>query len=454
MPTPSLVNIPFITAPNVLFSQIPESGAGDFTVTRATTPDAGRSTRVNAAGLIELVPDNIARLDYPLGGGCPALLVEPLAQNTLQRSSEFENAYWGKQDGANVTLNDAISPDGTLNADRINLVSGSLISRVERAGLAYLASTDYTLSFFLKNIALTAGQTFAIRLEGSGDFNLVGTVTLFSNTISVALSGTAVTGFVSGSEKSTVENYGNGWYRYSISLRTGTTAGNATVYLITNVDANRSFHAWGAQLEASSVPTSYILTTTAAVTRSAEQIRRANVSSLIGQTEGTIYLEVEAPTATNDVVAIQRQTLGTSLASGDYIMLQKTPTNLYRFVVAVGGSLSFTITQSAPPTTSFVKIAMAYRGTSSASSAFFINGTQVGSDNTTTFSFPPSIQNIEFVGNQLVGAQTIRIRAFTLYPTRLSNVDLVNITAPAGSFWWGINMPTKLWGTATNEIWG
>ena len=88
MSTPSLLNIPYLYKAGTLYSQIPESGAGDFTVSRTTTV-ANRSTRINKDGLIELVNDNVPRLDYPLGGavnGCPALLVEPSAQNLLQRS--------------------------------------------------------------------------------------------------------------------------------------------------------------------------------------------------------------------------------------------------------------------------------------------------------------------------------------------------------------------------------
>lgn len=445
MSTPSLLNIPYRVKGGVssglLYSQIPETGAGDFTVTRATTPTAGQSTRINSQGLIELVPNHVARLDYPLGGavnGCPALLVEPSAQNLALQSADF-NTTWQSINSATVNTNTAISPDGTQNADTINLAAVSN-SRV-RQSITLANSTTYTISCFYKNIALTAGETFRMRFDNGAsspnNFVAAALIDLALGTATYTLTGTSGTGF-SGTATGRVDNYGNGWYRVLLTFTVGSAGGGLGSFEVgyVNTATARSFYAWGAQLEASSVPTSYIPTTTAAVTRSAEQIRRANVSSLIGQTEGTIYLEVEAPTANNDVVVIQRQTLGTSLTSGDYIMLQKISTNLYRFIVVVGGSISFSITQSAPPTTSFVKIAMAYRGSSPASSAFFINGTQVGSDNTTTFSFPPSIQNIEFIGNQLVGAQTIRLRAFGIYPTRIPNtagagvLSLATLTAP------------------------
>jgi hypothetical protein len=84
---PSLEIVPAKYNGSTLLSQIPIDGTGDFTVTRATTPTADRSTRVNALGLIETVADNVPRLDYPIGGGCPALLVEPAATNSIRNNS-------------------------------------------------------------------------------------------------------------------------------------------------------------------------------------------------------------------------------------------------------------------------------------------------------------------------------------------------------------------------------
>ena len=77
---PSLLIVPARFKSGKLYSQIPTSGAGDFTVSRALNT----ATRVNASGLIESVASGIPRLDYFASGGtvgCPALLVEPAATN-------------------------------------------------------------------------------------------------------------------------------------------------------------------------------------------------------------------------------------------------------------------------------------------------------------------------------------------------------------------------------------
>ena len=134
LPSLEIVPAKYNVSTNTLLSQIPIDGTGDFTVTRATSPTTGQSTRVNALGQIELVADNVPRLDYPIGGGCPALLVEPSAVNYLLRSQEFDNASWGKSaSGINTLIgtngieaNVAISPDGAQNADRANFILNKL----------------------------------------------------------------------------------------------------------------------------------------------------------------------------------------------------------------------------------------------------------------------------------------------------------------------------------------
>jgi hypothetical protein len=78
----SLVVTPNGYKAGTLYSIKPTSGAGDMTVVRATT-----ATRVNSAGLIESMANNVPRLDYT-DSTCPRLLLEPQRTNLLHiRSS-------------------------------------------------------------------------------------------------------------------------------------------------------------------------------------------------------------------------------------------------------------------------------------------------------------------------------------------------------------------------------
>jgi len=60
----------------------------------------------------------------------------------------------------------------------------------------------------------------------------------------------------------------------------------------------------------------------------------------------------------------------------------------------------------------------------------FINGTQIGSTNTTGFSFNAALNNISFIGNMVTGTKPTRIRAIALYTERLTNEQLAALTAP------------------------
>jgi hypothetical protein len=272
-----------------LFTALPTDTSADPTVTRA----GNTATRINSSGNIETVVANRGRISYRLGTNkCPNLLVERTEENLLQFTEDFSNAYWGKQSGANVVSNTVIAPDGTLTADTLNLVSGTSVSRLERASIPVLNNTYYTFSFFVQNIALTSGQTFQIRLEGTG-FDVRGTVDLANKTNTVSVSGTVGTGYVSGSQRANLFEYNSLWSIITVSLQTGSAAaGNATVYLITNVDANRSFYIWGAKFAANSIYTSYIpRLTAAAVTRNADAITKTGISAIIPQTKGGLFFD-------------------------------------------------------------------------------------------------------------------------------------------------------------------
>jgi len=211
MSTPSLLNIPYLYKAGTLYSQIPESGAGDFTVTRATTPTAGRSTRINKNGLIELVADNVPRLDYPLGGavnGCPALLVEPSVQNLLQRTEEFNDAYWSKSFGT-VTQDETTAPNGLTTADKYVVNNGQPLNSPIIRSFTFAINTAYTLSLFVKKADY---NTASIRLNTTE-------TGLVTNSFNLA-TGTAT--------NNQIQNYGNGWYRVWVTFTTAATVTNGS----------------------------------------------------------------------------------------------------------------------------------------------------------------------------------------------------------------------------------
>jgi hypothetical protein len=265
-----------------LYSIKPTSGAGDLDVVRATG-----ATRVNASGLIETVANNVPRLDYPPLGGCPSILVEPQSTNLLLRSQEFDNAYWLKSAAGTgaapvVTSNAGISPDGTMNADRVvmNLNGGTSagdISYIQSPPIT--SSVENNRSIFLKSF------------DGNN-------YTLF-------FGGTAPPSSVVGIEVTA------DWQRFDLNhVPSGTTTNivcglrNATGVIVSDT---ADILYWQAQLEQGTTATSIIPTVGSAVTRNADVISKTGVSDLIGQTEGSVYCEflISKTTKTNqDVIML------------------------------------------------------------------------------------------------------------------------------------------------------
>ena len=95
----SLVTIPSGYKSGVVYSQVPTSGAGDLDFTRAST-----ATRINSSSLIESAASGVPRLDYPIGGGCPSLLLEPQRTNI----SNYIESGNGNFQTADVTLTTSI----------------------------------------------------------------------------------------------------------------------------------------------------------------------------------------------------------------------------------------------------------------------------------------------------------------------------------------------------------
>jgi hypothetical protein len=214
----------------------------DLTVTRATS-----ATRVNANGLIETVASNVPRIDYS-GGGCPSILVEPQRTNLFLYSEQIDNAIYVKSN-VSVTTNSIVSPDGSTTADLCNYTnaSNSLIASAINS-----INSNYTVSVFAKK---GTGNILRIR-----EVFYFGTSTVFNLDLGTVLTGAGK-----------IENYGNGWYRCSITQSYSNIETNIQWSFDSNTNIN-NLYLWGAQVEAGSYATSYIPTTSAIVTRNADVI--------------------------------------------------------------------------------------------------------------------------------------------------------------------------------------
>ena len=416
---PSLLIVPYRSKTGKLYSQIPTSGAGDFNVTRNTT-----ATRFNSAGLLESVASGIPRLDYYTSGGtagCPALLVEPLGTNLArfvnQMTAQDTPAASG---GMTITTGstDFLAPDGT-SGSITKYVGGAASGTTQYAyytggGIVASVSGAHTYSLFVRRGATNPLNFCALGIENYAGGS--GTIYSYFN----LASGTALTAGAS------VQNYGNGWYRLTTppyTLAAGDLNGTLSFFMAEgNGDLswpvsgalNLTAYTWGSQFEAGSIATSYIPTTTGTGSRSADVISVSGaVSGSIGQTEGTIYVEVVLRS-----LDIARRIFGISDGTASNRIALTMAASELRVIKDGATTLLPTATSAGT-----LKVALAY---SSAGLAISVNGSAVVTNATSGVG----TYNRVDLGQTEAGAAQFndRIRAVSLYTTRLTNPELATLT--------------------------
>ena len=429
--SPSLLIVPARFKTGKLYTQIATTSAGvvlgssgDFNVTRATT-----ATRFNSAGLIESVASGVPRLDYYTSGGtagCPALLVEPSSQN-VALNSENTSTSWtlganlssGYVDVIGVSGNtlSVITSGSSLNAGAGRLIRGSSASIV--------SGTTYTFSFFMKKTGThTIGayrMPFANGDIGSG-FDVSGS---FS---SDSLYNTGVT-----SRTRRIEQWGTDVYR-CIETFTATASGAVSFIGFAPVSAINSQNnpAVGAgiafaapQLEVGSVPTTFIPTTAAAVTRNADVVTLSGaVSGCIGQTEGTIYAEVDLRASASSSA---RRIVNMRVDGSNLLSLEIPTAGTSVEFVAVSGGSSVGATASGI-TTGIYKIAVGYNSAASGT-VLYVNGTLRDTKTIAIPNLSAAVLGLGVRGDGSAGTQfNDRIRAAALYTTRLTDSELAALT--------------------------
>jgi hypothetical protein len=354
-------------------------------------------------------------LDFPIGSGCPALLVEPAATNLVQRSEEFSDAYWTKG-RTTTTANTSVAPNGTTTAETLtDDTTASATHRIFSSNVSVVSGTSYATSCFLKaGTSTRAEMILADSLEASIGI----TATVFDLSAGTIISGSG-----------RIENYGNGWFRCT-NTGTSNTTGNGRVFIYLYNSANQrtytgtatnTFFLWGAQLETGSVATSYIPTVAATATRNADVIVDTAVSSLIGQTAGTLYAEVNLTEWTNAkrIFAISNGTQDNRIA----FLINST--NRIRALVTQAGATQADINTSTGLANGVYKIALAYAANDF---VLYVNGSQIGTDTNGTV---PACTDV-YLGKLETSSATLqlndRIRAAALYTTRLDNATLSYLT--------------------------
>jgi hypothetical protein len=433
MPTPSLILVPARFKTGKLYTPVATTSgglvlgaSGDFNVTRATT-----ATRVNASGFIESVASGIPRLDYYTSGGtagCPALLVEASGSNGILNSQNTATSWTL---GASLTSGyvDVIGVSGnnlTVAVSGSGIGSDAGVLRRTSNNVALASGSTYTLSFLLKKTGTHTIAGYYAVITGAAAGNLGAGFDVSGSFSSGQIYNTAGTT----NRIRRVEQWGTDVFRCSETF-TMTASGTLTQLGLgpTTAVSNPAHPAVGLgiafaapQIELGAIPTSFIPTTTGSVTRNAEVVTLSGaVSGCIGQTEGTIYAEVDVRNFTNGnrIVCLSNGT------SSNRIILQKGANSTLQAIVTNAASAVVDISTASGGTAGIYKIAIGYKQNDF---AVYVNGSQTGTDNT---GGVPACNQI-FIGKTETTATNNqlndRIRSAAIYTTRLTNAELAALT--------------------------
>ena len=339
------------------------------------------------------ITNDMPRLDYSGGASCPSLLMEGERRN-LVTQSEYYGA-WTTIGTATFTANYGASPEGVNNAYRFEATSGTRGGKF--VTISVLSGTTYTLSIYAKSLS----GTQKIRIGADDGCSTPQGAQTFDVTTE--------------------------WQRFSITIASTQTSWNlfldnvesGTACTGTYLDADLLIY--GFQCEAGSNSTSYIPNygLVAGATRTADAAYKTGISSLIGQTEGTLFVEVDY---TNTGESQTYITISDGTINNRITLSYSLTLNCLNAFARVGGSTQALMTSATSPANGIKKIAVAYKLNDY---RFYINGTEVAVDSS---ALVPTCSRID-VGSLLATGNESSVKQAILFPTRLSNSDLAALTA-------------------------
>jgi hypothetical protein len=376
----------------------------------------GSSFSLDNISLVEVQGDR-PRLSYDITNGVvedkPHLLLEPSSTNLLTFSNDYTQSTWSGTQGLTLTANNAISPEGIVNATKLE-VDGSNSNPALGSNGSITIGQTYTLSIFVKNINFSGFVRLAHYSSSQTgawfdlDNGVVGTVN---------------------STSATIDKFPNGWYKLTntfVALQSTNTllamlGFSDTDGSVTSTVTGQSVLAYGAQLEQQSYATSFIPTAGTTITRAAETCNNSKPS--VNSTEGVLYAEIQALASDSTDKVITMSDGSTS----NRVQVYFNSSNQIVGGLISGGSGQAAITYSTDIKL-VSKIAFKFKQNDF---ALWVNGSEVGTD---VVGNPATGLNVIDFDNGAGGANFYgKLKGLAVYNEALSESQLMQLTGVTAS---------------------
>ena len=354
------------------------------------------ATYVAKDGLIENTTGDIPRIDFSdtVKG---ALLLEPQSTNLVTYSEDFIQSSWQKQSAGVasapiVTSNYSISPDGTLNADRVvfNINEGT-------------TSSDFSqIADQITNNIGDVTNSIWIKSNTTSNYNM---------------------SFVDPNANYTSIVVTTEWRRFDVTSTTSSTA-SALRLRLRGSEATSNYadvSVWGAQVEEQSFLTSYIPTYGSTATRNADVCNNSGSAQDFNSEEGVLYAEISA---LGDTTGVRGITLSDGSGNNRVYIHFSSDTNI-RGQIRVGASNQASI-NSTQTLTNLNKIALKYKANDF---ALWINGVEVGTDTSGNTYSSNTLTELSFDdgggGNDFYG----KVKSVAVFTEALTDEQLQKLTS-------------------------
>ena len=366
------------------------------------------ATRVNKKGLIEVVGNDIPRIDYT-DSAEGALLLENSATNLVTYSEDFSHSSWDLLDASIENNSTLVTPQGVNGVQELRENSDNDDHLIKSDST--FTSSDCSFSVFAKykgndrniKLSLGTGKYASFNLQDGYVFDVQSATT------------------------AEIIKLSNGWYRCVINGNISASKLNIILLNDTNEvyqgDGTSGIYVWGAMFESNSVASSYIPTNGSTVQRAAETCNGSGNSEVFNDSEGVLFADVNIDANDGNFRFLS---LSDGSSTNAVWIYYRSDANQINFRVIVGGVSSFDQIYTINDATLNTKLLLKYKENNFSA---WVNGFEVLTDNSGSTFSNNVLNNLEFNRPDGVNNFYGKTKEIGYYDTALTDAELETLTS-------------------------